>query len=112
MNVRSHARIAESADQNGIEIALQHGEPTRRNGNAVGQITIGAPIKMREFDVCAGGSNDLDGFWNYFFTNPVARNDGNTFFRAHRRKVTQSCKVSQRPARKVLVKAMPSPENR
>ena len=44
-----HARIAERADQDRVEVAAQHREAVRRHRDAVAQIAVGAPIEMGEF---------------------------------------------------------------
>ena len=46
MDVGLHARIAERSDQDGVEVAAQHGEPVRRHRDLIAQIAIGAPIEM------------------------------------------------------------------
>ena len=51
MDIRRHARVAECTEQNGVEIAGQHGEAVRRDGDAIGEIAIGAPVEMGELDV-------------------------------------------------------------
>ena len=46
VNIGGHARIAEGADQDGVEIARQGGEAVRRNGNFVGEIAVGSPVEI------------------------------------------------------------------
>ncbi len=50
MNIGGHARIAKSADQDGVEIPGQHGEAVRRDRNFVGEIAVGSPVERGEFD--------------------------------------------------------------
>ena len=76
----AHARIAKGADQNSVEVALEHGEAVGRDGDAIYQIAICAPVKLGEFDVGSRGSNDLDGFRDDFFPDAVTRNNGDSFF--------------------------------
>ena len=83
MNVRGDTRIAKGTYQNRIEIAFQHGEATGRDSDAVRQITICAPVKLRDFDVGATSSNDLDRFRDDFFADAVSGNNGDTFLQAH-----------------------------
>ena len=79
MNVRSDTRIAESAHQDGIEVALQHREAVGRDGDTVDQIAVGAPVKLGSFNVGTGRSNDLDGLEDDFFSNAVTGNNGDSF---------------------------------
>src|SRR5208282_6411601 len=86
VNVRGDTRIAEGTYQNRIEIAFQHGEAAGRDCDAVGQKAVCAPVKLRNLDIGAGSSNDLDSFRDDFFSDAVSRNDGDTFLQAHGRK--------------------------
>ena len=49
----AHARVAECAQQDGVEIAFQHGKAVGRDGDAIGEIAIGAPVKMGQLDLGA-----------------------------------------------------------
>ena len=80
MDVGLHARIAERADQDGVEIAAQHGEAVRRNRDLVAQIAIGAPVEMGQCHLSAGGLNYLDRLWDDFLTDAVTGNNGDTLF--------------------------------
>ena len=95
MDVGLHARIAEGSDQDGVEVAAQHGEAVWRHRGLIAQIAIGAPVEMGQFHCGAGGLNDLHRLWDDFLTDPVTRNNGDTLFpcrlfflfRVHGRKV-------------------------
>src|SRR5271165_7068136 len=89
MNVRRHPRIAECADQDGVEVALQHGKAFRRNGDAIGEVTLGAPVKMRHLNRRVRGGDNLHRFRNDFPANAVSGNNGDAFFLTHGRKVPQ-----------------------
>ena len=45
VNVGGHARIAEGADQDGVEIPGQGSEAIRRDRNFVGEIAVGSPVE-------------------------------------------------------------------
>ena len=79
MNVRGDAGIAESAEQNGVEFAIEHGKTVGRDGHAVGKIAVGAPVEIRSFHVRAGCGHGLNGFRNDLFANAVAGNNSNAF---------------------------------
>ena len=83
MNIRGHARIAERAQQDGVEIAFQHGEAVRRDGDAVRQVAIGAPVEMGHLDVGARGLDDFHGLGDDFRADAVSGNDGDTLLLAH-----------------------------
>ena len=51
MDVGLHPGIAESADQNGVEIAAQHGKAVGRNRGLVAQVAVGAPIEFGQLDM-------------------------------------------------------------
>jgi hypothetical protein len=75
MNVRRNARIAEGSNQNRIEIAPQHLEAVGRNGHAVAQVTISAPVELTEFNLGACSPDDFDGLGNNFLANAIPRDD-------------------------------------
>ena len=50
VDVGLDAGIAESADQDGVEVARQHGEAIGRDGGLVAQITIGTPVEFGQFN--------------------------------------------------------------
>ncbi len=83
VDIRGHARIAKRAQQDGVEIAFQHGEAVRRDGNAVRQVTIGAPVEMGHLDAGARSLDDFHGLGDDFRADAVSRNDGDTLFWAH-----------------------------
>ena len=53
MNVGLDPRIAEGADQDGVEVARQHGEAVGGNGDAVAQVAVGAPVEVGQLNVSA-----------------------------------------------------------
>ena len=46
VDIRGHARVAESTQQDGVKIAFQHSEAFGRDGDTVSQVAIGAPVEM------------------------------------------------------------------
>ena len=81
--VSGDARIAQRAKQNGVKIAPKHFGRIGREGCAVPQVTVRAPIEFGERDFPATGSRGglqyLDGFRNHFLADAVAGDDGNAF---------------------------------
>ncbi len=61
MDVGGDAGIAEGAGEDGIEVALEHGEAIGRDGHAVAKIAIGAPVKLAELDVGPRRPDDFEG---------------------------------------------------
>ena len=85
MNIGGHARVAECSDEDGVEIAIQHGEAVGRNGDAVGEIAIGAPIKMGERKAGASCFENSDGMRDDFTPDSITRENGNALFGVHER---------------------------
>ena len=83
MNIGGHARIAECAHQDGVEIAFQHGEAVRRDGDAVRQVAIGAPVEMGHLDAGARGLDDFHGLGDDLWADAVPGNNGDTLLLAH-----------------------------
>ena len=81
MDVGLDARIAEGAGEDGVEIAAEHGEAVGRDGHAVAQIAVGAPVEFAQLDIGSGGPNHFESLRNYFLANSVSGNDGNAFLR-------------------------------
>ena len=82
VDVGLDARIAECADQDGVEIAAQHGESVRRDGDSVAQIAVGAPVEIGQLHGGAGGLNDLHRLGDDFLADAVAGDDGDAFLAA------------------------------
>ena len=80
MNVGFDAGVAEGAGEDGVEIAGEHGEAIGRDGGAVAQITIGAPVEFADLDIGPGGANHFESLRNYFLADSVSGNDGDAFF--------------------------------
>ena len=53
MYVRRHARVAHGAQQNRVEVAVKHFHRAARQGCAIAQIPIRAPIELGHFDFSA-----------------------------------------------------------
>ena len=51
--------------------------------DAVGEVTVSAPVERRHLDVGAASLDDGYGLWDNLATYAVAGDDGNAFFRAH-----------------------------
>ena len=81
MDVGLDARVAEGANEDGIEIAREHGESIGRDGGLVAQITVRTPIEIGEFDRRPGRPDDANCLRNHFFTNTVAGDHGDALFR-------------------------------
>src|SRR5215472_3908210 len=79
MNVGGHSRIAQGADKDGIEIALQHGESVGGNGGSISQVAVGRPVKGGEIDRGARGFDDFERRGDDFFADTVAGYHSDTF---------------------------------
>src|ERR1700757_401566 len=89
MNVGGNARIAEGADKNGIEFALQHGKAIGRNGYAVSKVARRAPVELGGLDGGPGGHHHLHGLRNHLAPNPVAGKSGNLLCGSHEERAYQ-----------------------
>jgi hypothetical protein len=76
-------RIAKGADQDGVEVAPQHGETVRRNRNSVFEVTLRTPVELGQFDRSPGRLHDVHCLRDDFPSNAVAGKNGNSLFRAH-----------------------------
>ena len=83
MDIRGHARIAEGAQQDGVEIAFQHGEAVGRDRDAVSQVAVGAPVEMGQLDVGARGLDDVHGLGDDLGADAVPGNNGDSLLLAH-----------------------------
>jgi len=83
MDVRGHSGIAKSADQNSVEVAGQHLETVRRNGGAVFEVTVRAPIEVGQVNPRLRSLDYLDRLGNDFLADAIAGNDGNFLTGAH-----------------------------
>ena len=90
VDIGFHARIAEGAGQNGIEIAVEHGESVGRDGHSVAEIAIGAPVEFAYFDVRTGRPDRFESLGDYLLPNSISGNHGDAFLgsllRVHGRK--------------------------
>ena len=81
--IRRHARIAHSAEKNGVEIAPEHFHGAGGKRGAVAQEALGAPIELHEFGLAVGFSNGSAknpyGLRYDFHAGAVARNERNAF---------------------------------
>ena len=106
MNVGGYTWIAEGAHKNGVEIAGQHLEGVGRDGGAVAEVAVGAPVEAGELDGRAAGANDFESVRNDFLADTVSGNDGDALWwsreKDSRKKEavsTQQSAVSENPAR-------------
>src|SRR5438045_818267 len=90
MNIRRHPGIAKSADQNGVEVAGQHFETIRRNGGAVLEVTVRAPVEVGQVNWYSGCLDYLDRLGNDFLADAIAWDDCNCFASAHRGNLPQA----------------------
>ena len=81
MNIGLHTWVAEGSDQNGIEVAGQHGESIRRNRRLVAQEAVGAPIEFGQIDGCSRGLDRVHSLRDNFFADAVAGYHGDAFSR-------------------------------
>ena len=83
MDVGWNARITECTNQNGVELAAQHGEAVGRNGNAVGEIARGSPVELVGFDGGARGQHYLHGFRDDVLPDAITGEDCNLLGGSH-----------------------------
>src|SRR2546427_4897789 len=102
MDIRRHARIPEGASENGIKVALQHGEAVRRNGHPVREITVSTPIEVAQFNSRATRLDSLDRVGDNFFADPVSWDHGDPFLLIHGRKRYHSRESPRIEDRRVL----------
>src|SRR5208283_4415345 len=89
VDVARHARIAERADEDGVEVASQHLEAVGRNGAAVGEVSLSAPVELGEFNRRAGSANNFDDVGNNFLADAISRNDCNALVGGHKEKIAE-----------------------
>src|SRR5438105_735979 len=89
MDVRGHSGIAKSADQNGVEVAGQHLKAIWRNGDAVLEVTVRAPVEVAQVNRRLRSLDYLDRLGNDFLADAIAWDDGNFLVGAHAGKVSQ-----------------------
>ena len=83
VDVGGHARVAQRADKDGVEVPRQHLKAIRRNGGAVDQIAVGAPVECGELDGRSAGANDFDGVGDNFPADAISGNDRDAFVGGH-----------------------------
>ena len=57
MNVGRHARIAQRPNEYSVEVARQHVESVRRDGGAVDEVSVSAPVERGELSVAPEARN-------------------------------------------------------
>src|SRR5436309_7739327 len=105
MDIRWHPRIAQSADEDGIEVALQHGKCVGRNGHTIFEVAISRPVKMSELHSRACSLNHIDGRGNYLFADAITRNDRNALLR-HKLTNIRPCRGRMQKAPALIVQPM------
>src|SRR3954468_5331106 len=83
MNIGGNTQVAESPDQDRIELAIQLREAIGRYGYSIREIAIGAPIEVDQFDGCPAGFHHLDRLRDHFFADSIAGNDCDALLWAH-----------------------------
>ena len=76
MDIALDPGIAEGTDQDGIEVAGQHGESIRRNGGLIAEVAVCAPVKFGEVKRGPGGLHHFYSLRDHFLANAVAGNYG------------------------------------
>src|SRR6266403_5108830 len=86
MLVAGDPRIAEGAEQDGIEFIAKHFDGARRQRHTLAEIFVRTPVKFDKLDVAAGGgrnrTQNLHRFRGDFLADPVTGNDRNPRGRA------------------------------
>lgn len=89
MDVALDARIAECADQDGVELPPKPCETIRWDSRSIGEVSVSSPIKVLELYGRLARLNDLDRCRNHFLADPIAGNDCDLLFTVHGGKVSQ-----------------------
>lgn len=80
MLIGGDARIAESAEEDGVEFVLEHFDGTFRERDFFAEIFVGGPVEFDEFDAAVmfrgGGLDGSNADGSDFFADAVAGNDG------------------------------------
>ncbi len=79
MDIGFNARIAEGSGEYRVEVAAQHSEAIGRNGGAVSQEAVCAPVEFGEFDVGSARADDFESRWDNFLADSVSGDYGDTF---------------------------------
>ena len=92
MDIAGNARIAESAGEDGVEVAPKHGEAVGRDSRTVAKIAVGAPVEFAELNVGPRCLDGLESLGDDFLSYSISGNDGDTLsgrlVRVHGRKAT------------------------
>src|SRR6516225_6761896 len=89
MDVGGHARIAEGAQQDGVEITTQLFETIGSNRSAISQVTVSAPIEISQVESHTHGFDDFYSLGHNLLTDPISGNHRNSFALIHRDTVSQ-----------------------
>src|ERR1019366_8088657 len=97
MNIGRNARIAECANQDGIEVARQDGEAVGRDGGLIGEIAVDSPVERRQFESSTRGLHDFYSLRDDLFSDSIAGNHSYTphFYCAHVRNVSTALNHSE-----------------
>jgi hypothetical protein len=106
--VVGHARIAERADEDRLEVVAQHLVAVGRQGLTRLQVVIGAPRQLHQVEPAAehvaGGLQNLERFGGDVFADSVAGDDRNRHFfwpRARPPMISNDCSNLGRKTRKI-----------
>ena len=78
-----HARIAQRSDEDGVEVARQHVESVGRNGGAVDEVAVGAPVEGGELERRARGAQHVESVGDDFLADSVSGDDGDASLMGH-----------------------------
>ena len=83
MNVGRHARIAQRPYEHSVEVARQHVESVRRDGGAVDEVSVSAPVERGELECRARGAQHVESVGDDFLADSVTGDDGDAFVMGH-----------------------------
>src|SRR5271165_5608311 len=86
VDVGGHARIAQRADEDGVEIAGQHLEAVGWNRAAVRKVAVRAPVEAGELHWRAAGTDHFDGVGDHFLADAIPGNNCNALVLRHGRR--------------------------
>ena len=85
MNIGDDAWVSEAPTKIASNSRSSSGESVWRNSNAIGEISVGPPIKLGERKAGASCFENSDGMRDDFTPDPITRENGNALFGVHER---------------------------
>ncbi len=81
----AHPRIAQRADEDGVEVARQHVKAIGRDCGSVDEIAVGSPVEGGELDGRSRGAHHIQRVRDHFLADAVSGNNCDFVFGRHRK---------------------------